>query len=45
MRSGTFVEASRRTVATFLRNEWLPAVEPPVLRPSTWATYRTHFES
>jgi integrase len=44
LRSGTFVEASRRTVASFVRDEWLPAVQPPVLRPTTWATHRTHFE-
>ena len=35
LRAGTFVEASKRTVASFVRDEWLPAVQPPVLRPTT----------
>jgi integrase len=40
LRAGTYVEASKRTVRSFLVDEWLPAVEPKV-RPSTWANYRT----
>jgi Arm domain-containing DNA-binding protein len=33
LRTGTFVEPSRRTVGGFLEDEWLPAVQPPNLRP------------
>jgi integrase len=40
LRSGVFVEGSRRTVRSFLMDEWLPAVRPPALRPGTWGTYR-----
>jgi integrase len=41
LRAGAFVEASRRTVRAFLVDEWLPAMAPPKVRPSTWANYRT----
>jgi integrase len=44
LRSGAFVEASRRTVRSFLLDEWLPVVQP-ALRATTWSTYRTHMES
>jgi hypothetical protein len=39
VRTGTFVEASKRTTVSFLRDEWLPAMRLNV-RPSTWATYQ-----
>ena len=45
LRRGDLVEPSRRTLASFLRDEWLPAVQPPALRLSTWATYQTHFDA
>ena len=38
---GTLAEPSQRTIASFLVDEWLPAVQPN-LRPSTWANYRTN---
>lgn len=34
IRTGTFVEASRRTTGSFLRDEWLPAMRLNV-RPTT----------
>jgi integrase len=39
IRTGTFVEASKRTMGSFLRDEWLPAMQLNV-RPTTWATYQ-----
>jgi integrase len=39
VRTGTFVEASKRTTGSFLRDEWLPAMRLNV-RPSTSATYQ-----
>jgi integrase len=39
LRSGTFVPQSKRTVASFLLEEWLPAMRPPRVRPSTYASY------
>ncbi len=46
LRSGTFVEPSKRTVASYLLEEWLPDNQPPRLRPSSFANYtiytRTH---
>jgi integrase len=45
LRSGSFVEGSRRTLRSFLADEWLPAIRPPAVRPSTWATYRRHLEA
>jgi hypothetical protein len=46
LRSGTFVEPSKRTVSTYLLEEWLPDNQPPRLRPSSHANYtiytRTH---
>jgi hypothetical protein len=42
--TGALVETSRRTLRSFLLDEWLPAVQP-ALRGATWATYRTHLES
>jgi integrase len=39
LKGGTYVEASRETVADFLR-EWLSAIEVRGLRPNTLATYR-----
>src|SRR5829696_7012332 len=46
LRSGTFVEPSRRTVGSYLLEEWLPDNQPPRLRPSSFANYtiytRTH---
>jgi hypothetical protein len=40
LRTGTFVEPSHRTVAGFLVEEWLPAMRPPRVRPSTWLSYQ-----
>jgi Arm DNA-binding domain/Phage integrase, N-terminal SAM-like domain len=45
VRTGAFVEPSRRTVGSFLAEEWLPAVQRSNLRPSTWANYRIHIEA
>jgi integrase len=46
LRSGTFVEPSKRTVGSYLLEEWLPENQPPRLRPSSYANYtiytRTH---
>ena len=46
LRSGTFVEPSKRTVRSYLLEEWLPENQPPRLRPSSFANYtiyaRTH---
>ena len=36
----SYVAPSELTVAGFLREHWLPAVQPPKLRPSTWVEYR-----
>jgi integrase len=40
LRKGTFVPPSQRTLGSFLLDEWLPAVRPPSVRPSTWLSYR-----
>src|SRR4029450_7179236 len=46
LRSGTFVEPSKRTVGSYLLEEWLPGTQPPRLRPSSHSNYtiytRTH---
>jgi integrase len=42
LRKGTFVEPSRRTIASFLTDEWLPAVVTQGRRPGTVANYRIH---
>lgn len=34
-----YVSPTSLTVATFLRDEWLPAVQPPNLRAATWTSY------
>jgi Phage integrase, N-terminal SAM-like domain/Arm DNA-binding domain len=44
LRTGTFVEPSQRTVAGFLVEEWLPAMRPPRVRPSTWLSYQRNVE-
>jgi Phage integrase, N-terminal SAM-like domain/Arm DNA-binding domain len=44
LRTGTFVEPSQRTVAGFLVGEWLPAMRPPRVRPSTWLSYQRNIE-
>jgi Arm DNA-binding domain len=44
LRSGTLVQPSRRTVASFLVEEWLPAVRMGGLRDSTWASYRMNVD-
>jgi integrase len=44
LRTGTFVEPSQRTLAHFLVEEWLPAVRPPKVRPSTWLSYQKSVE-
>ena len=42
LRKGTFIEPSRRTIASFLTDEWLPAVAAQGRRPGTVANYRIH---
>jgi integrase len=44
LRVGTFVESSKRTVAGYLLDEWLPAMQPPRVRPSTWLSYQRNLE-
>jgi integrase len=44
LRTGTFVEPSQRTLGSFLRGEWLPAMRPPRVRPSTWLSYQKSIE-
>ena len=44
LRVGTFVESSKRTVASYLLDEWLPAMQPPRVRPSTWLSYQRNLE-
>jgi hypothetical protein len=44
LRTGTFVEPSQRTVARFLVEEWLPAMRPPRVRPSTWLSYQRNID-
>jgi integrase len=44
LRIGTFVESSKRTVASYLLDEWLPAMQPPRVRPSTWLSYQRNLE-
>ena len=44
LRIGTFVESSKRTVASYLLAEWLPAMQPPRVRPSTWLSYQRNLE-
>jgi hypothetical protein len=44
LRVGTFVESSKRTVASYLVDEWLPAMQPPRVRPSTWLSYQRNLE-
>jgi integrase len=39
-----FVKASRRTLAAFLLDEWLPAIESSV-KPTTWDNWRAFAES
>ena len=39
-----YVSPNPLTVADFLRDEWLPAVQPPNLRPATWNSYRSELE-
>jgi integrase len=39
LRSGTFVESSRITLAEYLEGTWLPAMRSQ-LRPGTWDAYR-----
>jgi Arm DNA-binding domain/Phage integrase, N-terminal SAM-like domain len=43
LRTGTFVEPSKRTLESFLVDEWLPALRH--LRPSTLSNYRTHIRT
>jgi integrase len=40
LRAGAFVETSKRTLASYLVDEWLPAMQPPRVRPSTWLSYQ-----
>jgi integrase len=43
LRTGAFVEPSKRTLGGFLVDEWLPAVRN--VRPSTLSNYRTHIRT
>jgi integrase len=45
VQGGTFVEPSKRTVRSFLLDEWLPAVQLANLRPGTWENYRIHTQA
>jgi hypothetical protein len=45
VQGGTFVEPSRRTVGSFLLDEWLPAVQMANLRSATWENYRIHVQA
>jgi integrase len=38
--SGSYIAPSRRTVGSYLVNEWLPSVRPPAIRGGTWRGYR-----
>lgn len=42
--TGSYVDPNSETVAGYLRDRWLPAVQPPRLAPSTWAGYRWELE-
>jgi integrase len=44
LRTDTFVEPSQRTLGVFLVDEWLPAIRPPKIRPSTWLSYQKNVE-
>jgi integrase len=44
LRTGTYVELSQRTLGAFLVDEWLPAIRPPKMRPSTWLSYQKNVE-
>jgi integrase len=44
LRAGAFVETSKRTLASYLVDEWLPAMQPPRVRPSTWLGYQRSLE-
>jgi hypothetical protein len=35
---------SKRTLASYLVGEWLPAMQPPRVRPSTWLSYQRSLE-
>lgn len=41
---GRFVDPSQQTLAGYLRQEWLPAMQPPRLSDATWAGYRWELE-
>jgi hypothetical protein len=45
LRDGTLVQPSQLTLGSFLLGEWLPAVRPPRVRPSTWESYRMNAET
>jgi Phage integrase, N-terminal SAM-like domain/Arm DNA-binding domain len=45
VQTGTYVAASRRTVRSFLLDEWLPDREPPKLRATTYANYQTQIRT
>jgi integrase len=45
LRDGIFVQPSQLTLGSFLLEEWLPAVRPPRVRPSTWESYRMNAET
>jgi integrase len=45
VQAGMFVEPSKRTVRSFLLDEWLPSVQLTNLRPGTWENYRIHVQA
>ena len=45
LQTGTYVAASRRTVRSFLLDEWLPDRAPPKLRATTYANYETQIRT
>jgi hypothetical protein len=42
--NGGYVEASNVTLATFLREEWLPATAPPQVKYETWNDRKRNLE-
>lgn len=35
-----YVEPSQKTLGQYLTRDWLPAMQPPKLRDTTWTEYR-----
>jgi integrase len=42
---GTYVQTSSLTLASFLREEWLPATSPPRVKYETWADRKRNLEN